>query len=68
VITTSDDKTGNSYDNAVAKRFFWSLKYEWTNHRVDADLKSVRQRVFNYVEIFYNRKHRHLTLAWGSPC
>jgi putative transposase len=68
VITASDDKTANSYDNAVAKRFFWSLKYEWTNHRVDADLESNRQSVFNYIQLFYNQRHRHQTLAWSSPC
>jgi transposase InsO family protein len=53
VITASDGGTVNCYDNAVAERFFRSLKYEWTNHRVYADLESARQRVFNYIEIFY---------------
>jgi putative transposase len=60
-------RTGNCYDNAVAERFFWSLKYEWTNHRVYADLESARQCVFNYIEIFYNQRRRHQTLAWVSP-
>ena len=60
--------TGNCYDNAVAERFFWSLKHEWTNHRVYANLEAARQSVFNYIEIFYNQRRRHKTLAWGLPC
>ncbi len=51
----------------MAELFFWSLKYEWTNHRVSADLESARQSVFNYIEIFYNERRRHQTLAWVSP-
>jgi putative transposase len=50
-ITCSMSRTGNCYDNAVAERFFWRLKYEWTNHRVYPDLESARQSVFNYIEI-----------------
>jgi putative transposase len=48
-------RTGNCYDNAVAERFFWSLRYESTNHRGYADLESARHSVFNYIEIFYNQ-------------
>ena len=66
-ITCSMSRTGNCYDNAVAERFFWSLKYEWTNHRVYPDLESARQSVFNYIEIFYNQRRRHQTLDWVSP-
>ena len=66
-ITCSMSRTGNCYDNAVAERFFWSLKYEWTNHRLYADVQSARQSVFNYIEIFYNQRRRHQTLAWVSP-
>jgi putative transposase len=66
-ITCSMSRTGNCYDNAVAERFFWRLKYEWTNHRVYADLEAARQSVFNYIEFFYNQRRRHQTLAWVSP-
>ncbi len=66
-ITCSMSRTGNCYDNAVAERFFWSLKHEWTNHRIYADLESVRVSVFNYIEMFYNERRRHETLDYVSP-
>lgn len=66
-ITCSMSRTGNCYDNAVAERFFWSLKYEWTNHRIYTDLESVRVSVFNYIEMFYNERRRHETLEYVSP-
>ncbi|TWT60937.1 IS3 family transposase [Rubinisphaera italica] len=66
-ITCSMSRTGNCYDNAVAERFFWSLKYEWTNHQIYADLESTRASVFNYIEMFYNERRRHETLEYVSP-
>lgn len=66
-ITCSMSRTGNCYDNAVAERFFWSLKHEWTNHRVYTDLESARASVFNYIEIFYNECRRHETFEYISP-
>ena len=66
-IACSMSRTGDCYDNAVAERFFWSLKYEWTNHRTYADLEAARQSVFHYIEMFYNPTRRHQTLDWLSP-
>ena len=66
-IACSMSRTGDCYDNAVAERFFWSLKYEWTNHRTYADLEAARQSVFHYIEMFYNPTRRHQTLDWVSP-
>ncbi len=57
-------RTGDCYDNAVAERFFWSLKHEWTNHRTYADLEAAWQSVFHYIEMFYNPTRRHQTPAW----
>jgi putative transposase len=48
-ITCSMSRKGNCYDNAVMERFFCSLKGEWTNHEVYADLPAARISVFKYI-------------------
>ncbi|MGL4513378.1 MAG: integrase core domain-containing protein, partial [Lacipirellulaceae bacterium] len=54
-ITCSMSRTGECYDNAVAERFFWSLKHEWANHERYEHLEAARLSVFKYIETFYNR-------------
>jgi putative transposase len=60
-------RAGECYDNAVAERFFWSLKHEWTKHDTFADLEAARLSVFKYVETFYNPVRLHQTLGYKSP-
>lgn len=66
-IECSMSRTGECYDNAVAERFFWSLKHEWTKHEQFADLEAARLSVFKYVETFYNPVRLHQTLGYKSP-
>ena len=66
-ITCSMSRKGNCYDNAVMERFFCSLKGEWTNHEVYADLPGARISVFKYIETFYNSKRIHQTLKYKTP-
>lgn len=66
-IECSMSRTGNCYDNAVAERFFWSLKHEWTNHERFADLEQARLSVFKYIETFYNRQRLHQSLGYKTP-
>ncbi len=66
-IVCSMSRTGNCYDNAVMERFFWSLKQEWTNHEMFADLPAARASVFKYIETFYNSKRIHQTLGYQTP-
>ncbi len=66
-IECSMSRKGNCYDNAVAERFFWSLKHEWTNHEEYADLDEARGSVFKYIETFYNSVRIHQTLDYLSP-
>ncbi len=66
-VEVSMSRTGNCYDNAVAERFFWSLKHEWTNWRAYATRDEARLSVFRYIETFYNPKRRHQTLGYQSP-
>ena len=66
-IECSMSRTGNCYDNAVAERFFWSLKHEWTKHEQFADLQSAHRSVFKYIDIFYNTQRLHQTLGYKTP-
>lgn len=66
-IQCSMSRTGCCYDNAVMERFFWSLKYEWTNHQRFHNLEEARLSVFQYIETFYNSQRLHQTLGYLSP-
>jgi putative transposase len=66
-IECSMSRTGCCYDNAVMERFFWSLKYEWTNHDSFTNLESARCSVFKYIETFYNHRRIHQTLGYLTP-
>jgi len=66
-ITCSMSRRGCCYDNAVMERFFWSLKYEWTNHESFANLEEARLSVFRYIETFYNPVRLHEMLNYRSP-
>lgn len=66
-ITCSMSRTGCCYDNAVAERFFWSLKHEWTKFEQFKDLDEARLSVFKYIETFYNPERIHQTLGYQTP-
>jgi putative transposase len=66
-IECSMSRTGECYDNAVAERFFWSLKHEWTNHAAYENLEAARLGVFQYIETFYNSTRLHQTLGYLTP-
>ena len=60
-------RTGWCYDNAVAERFFWSLKHEWTKFETYTDLESARWSVFKYIEAVFNSERIHQTLGYQTP-
>jgi putative transposase len=65
-ITCSMSRTGCCYDNAVAERFFWSLKHEWTKFESYENLDDAKISVFKYIETFYNLVSLHQTLEYHS--
>jgi putative transposase len=66
-IECSMSRPGACHDNAVAERFFWSLKYEWTNHVSLTNLEDARKSVFEYIVTFYNSKRIHQALGYRTP-
>ncbi len=66
-ITTSMSRKGNCWDNACVESFFGTLKRELVYHRHYATREDATQDIFEYIEVFYNRKRRHWTLGYHSP-
>jgi putative transposase len=66
-IQCSMSRKGNCYDNAVVESFFKTLKAEVVNHRRFRTREEARSVVFDYIEVFYNRKRIHSTLGYKSP-
>ncbi len=58
---------GNCYDNAVVESFFHSLKTEHTNFCKFKTKEEAMDSLFEYIEIFYNKKRSHSTLGYLSP-
>jgi len=58
---------GNCYDNAVAESFFSSLKNELIHHRHFSTRDEARSEIFEYIELFYNRKRLHQSLNYQTP-
>ena len=66
-IEASMSGTGNCYDNAVAESFFGLLKRERVNRVRYRTREEASADVFEYIEVFYNRKRRHGFLGNISP-
>jgi putative transposase len=59
--------TGNCFDNAVAESFFHTLKTELTYHQHYKTREQAKQSIFEYIEVFYNRKRLHSHCQYLSP-
>ena len=66
-MTASMSRKGNCWDNAPMESFFNSLKNERVFHRRYADRAEAKADLFDYIEVFYNRKRRHSSLNYQSP-
>lgn len=66
-IIVSMSGTGNCYDNAAIESFFHTLKTEHVHFEQYKTRQQAQNSIFEYIEIFYNRKRRHSTLGYLSP-
>ena len=74
-VAQSMSRKGNCYDNAAgalgAGESFWAtLKTEcFDNFRcaIPATWQEAKQKLFAYIEVFYNRKRLHSSLDFCSP-
>jgi putative transposase len=58
---------GECWDNAVSESFFVTLKRELVDGQVYATREQARREIFEYVEVYCNRKRLHSTLAYLTP-
>jgi transposase InsO family protein len=58
---------GCCYDNACAESFFHTLKVEAIHGERFATREEMRQTVFEYIEVDYNRTRRHSANGYISP-
>jgi transposase InsO family protein len=66
-IQCSMSRTGNCYDNAVMESFWATLKIEEVYRSPYVTRRQAIAAIFEYIEIFYNRKRRHSALGYLSP-
>lgn len=66
-MVASMSRKANCYDNAAMEAFWSTLKLELIYRRVFQDAAQVRQALFDYVEVFYNRQRLHSSLGYRSP-
>jgi putative transposase len=66
-IVQSMSRRGNCWDNAPMESFFHSLKSEWLAGRSLRTRTHTRSKVFEYIEVWYNRQRLHSALGYQSP-
>ncbi len=63
----SMSRRANCWDNAVAESFFGTLETELLWHRDWSGNTEALRDLFDWIEVFYNRKRRHSTCGGISP-
>jgi transposase InsO family protein len=66
-LICSMSRRGNCWDNAVVESFFHTLKVELIRDERFHTREQLKQAVFEYIEIDYNRNRRHSTIGHISP-
>ena len=65
-VIRSMSRKGNCWDNAVAESFFKSLKTELIYGNKLITKEQMKLDIFEYIEIWYNRKRRHSALNYKT--
>lgn len=66
-IIQSMSRKGNCWDNSVAESFFHTLKTELIYQQAWSTREQVKQAIFDYIEVFYNRQRLHSANGYLSP-
>ncbi len=63
----SMSRKGDCWDNAPMESFFATLKTELVYRERFKTRQEAKAKIFEYIEVFYNRQRRHSTLGMKSP-
>ena len=63
----SMSRADDPYDNAFAESFFSRFKAELLQAGAFPDLEDARTKIFDFIEMYYNRIRRHSALGYQSP-
>ena len=66
-IVSSMSRSGNCLDNAVAERFFRTLKSECLLNWRDMPAEEVKHDIVDYIEMFYNSERLHSYAGYLCP-
>ena len=66
-LIASMSRKANCYDNAAMEAFWSTLKLELIYRRAFNGIGQVREALFDYIEVFYNRQRLHSALDYRTP-
>jgi putative transposase len=67
-VKQSMSRRGDCWDNAVAESFFFAtINRELIHHEDYETREEARMSIFEYIEVYYNRKRLHSTIGYLSP-
>ena len=65
--TDSMSRKGDCWDNAPMESFFATLKTELIFREQFVTREEAKRKIFEYIEVYYNRQRRHSTIGYQSP-
>ena len=66
-MVPSMSRKGDCWDNAPKESFFGTLKCELGLHGLRPPREHAHRKVFEYIEVFYNRQRLHSSLGYLPP-
>jgi transposase InsO family protein len=66
-VLPSMSRRGNCYDNAYVESWFAGLKKEWLYRRSYSKESELRAIIFDYIEVWYNRRRKDSAPGYISP-
>jgi transposase InsO family protein len=60
-------RVGTAYDNAAAESLFATIKRELVHRHRFPTRAAARTAIFEFIEVFYNRRRLHSSIGYMSP-